>query len=494
MTIALTHAAAAARPRRGLLPLWVGLGVYALALLAGNQLLNDPDTYWQISVGRWILDHHAVPTVDLYSFTMHGQPWISTQWLSQVLLAGSFGAFGWAGPVVLTATAVAATFGLLTRFLHQRLAESPTLIFVMVALALMLDHLLARPHVLAMPVMVAFVGGLVAAMDRRGAPSFALLPLLTLWANLHGGFVLGLALIAPIGIDAIFHAEARLQKALLLRWGLFGLAACAACCLTPYGWESLLAARRILNLGAALALIGEWRAANFGHPGPLELTVLAGFALALWRGVTLPPMRIVLVLGFVFMALGHVRNAEVLALLAPLLLAKPLGERLGRAPAAEPAAPRRLLLAGVVIGLLTSTFVMASLQKYKPHDRSSPAAAVTELKKLDLARVLNDYDFGGYLIWRGVPTFIDGRTELFGEKRMVEHNSASGLSEPDNLFRLLDDHDIEATLLRTQSAATKLLDHLDGWQKVYADDIATIHLRKAGAVHSVEPVVKFDKK
>ena len=52
MTIALTHAAAAARPRRGLLPLWVGLGVYALALLAGNQLLNDPDTYWQISVGR----------------------------------------------------------------------------------------------------------------------------------------------------------------------------------------------------------------------------------------------------------------------------------------------------------------------------------------------------------------------------------------------------------------------------------------------------------
>jgi hypothetical protein len=490
MTIAVNHAVDVARPGRGLLPLWVGLGVYALALLAGNQLLNDPDTYWQISVGQWILDHHAVPTVDLYSFTMRGQPWISTQWLSQALFAAAYGAFGWAGPVVLTAAAVAATFALLTHFLRQRLAESTTLILVMVALALMLDHLLARPHVLAMPVMVALVGGLVVAMDRRGAPSFALLPLIALWANLHGGFVLGLALIAPLGIEAIVHADARDRKALLLRWVLFGLAACAACCLTPYGWESLLAARRILNLGAALALIGEWRPADFGHPGPLELTVLAGFALALWRGVTLPPTRIVLVLGFVFMALSHVRNAEVLALLAPLVLARPLGEKLGRPAATEPAAPRGLLLAGIALCLLAGTFVMASLQKYKPYDRSSPAAAVTELKKLNLARVFNDYDFGGYLIWRGVPTFIDGRTELFGEKRMVAHHNASGLTDPDLLFRLLNDHDIEATLLRTQSPASRLLDHLDGWQKVYSDDIATIHLRKTGAVHSVEPVVK----
>ncbi len=495
MTISVAHAVeAAARPRRGLLPLWAGMSVYALALLVGNQLLNDPDTRWQIAVGQWILDHHAVPTTDLYSFTMHGQPWISTQWLSQVLLAGMFAAFGWAGPVVLTAAAVATTFALLTRFLSRRLSESATLIFVMVSLALMLGHLLARPHVLAMPVMVAWVGGLVAAMDRRGVPSFALLPLIALWANLHGGFVLGLALIAPIGLDAIFHAERRDQKALLLRWVLFGLAACAASCVTPYGWESLLAARRILNLGAALAMIGEWRAADFGHPGAIELTVLMAFALVLWRGVTLPPMRIVLLLGFIFMALSHVRNAEVLALLAPLVLAQPLGERLCRPVGGEPVARRGLLFASLAVCLLAATVVFASKQPYAPSDRSSPAAAVTELKKLNLARVFNDYDFGGYLISRGVPTFIDGRTELFGEKLMVDHNNASGLAEPDTLFRMLDDYDIEATLLRTQGAAARLLDHLDGWQKVYSDDIATIHLRKAGAVHTVEPVVRSDEK
>jgi hypothetical protein len=118
-----------------------------------------------------------------------------------------------------------------------------------------------------------------------------------------------------------------------------------------------------------------------------------------------------------------------------------------------------------------------------------PVAALAELKTLNLTRVLNDYDFGGYLIASGVAPFIDGRTELYGEKFFVDHNAASGLMEPDNLFRLLDEYKIEATFLRTESAATKLLDHMDGWQKVYTDDVATIHLRKAGSPHSAEPVI-----
>ncbi|WP_092151211.1 hypothetical protein [Bradyrhizobium sp. NFR13] len=493
MTMSATHPVVTRKTMHGLLPLWAGIAVYALLLAAGNMLLNDPDTYWQIAIGQSILDHHAVPQTDIYSFTMRGQPWISTQWLAQVLYALAYGVAGWAGPVVLGAGAVAVTIAMLTRFLDKRLPTTATLILVATALALMVGHLVARPHVLAMPVMVAWVAGLVNAMDRRSVPSFWLLPLMALWANLHGGFILGLALIGPIGIDAIWHAPKTMQRALLLRWVLFGIAALAASCVTPYGWDSLLASRRILNLGEALALIGEWRPANFNHAGPLELTVLVAFALALWRGITLPPMRIVLVIGFVFMALSHMRNAEVLALLAPLVLATPLGLQIGgpQRPEADHVSPQRgLLFAGITICLIAGTFVLASMQCYMPREGAAPAKAVTELQKLNLSRVFNDYDFGGYLIARGVPTFIDGRTELFGTKLMVDHNNASGLIEPDNLFRLLKDYDIEATLLRTQSAATKLLDRVDGWEKVYSDDIATIHLRKPGVVHSIAPAVK----
>ena len=122
--------------------------------------------------------------------------------------------------------------------------------------------------------------------------------------------------------------------------------------------------------------------------------------------------------------------------------------------------------------------------RFEPNARQSPVAAVAALKKMNFTRVFNDYDFGGYLIASGVAPFIDGRTEIYGEKFFVDHNAASGLMEPENLFRLLDQYKIEATLMRTQSAATKLLDHMDGWQKVYADDIATIHVRKADAVHT----------
>ena len=241
VTTAASDAVDARSVLRRWLPLWIGAGVYALFVLAGNALLIDPDTLWQVTVGQGIIDQRAVPHTDIYSFTMRGQPWISTQWLAQVMYAVCYNVAGWAGPVVLAATAIAATFALFARALRRHLVDTTTLIFALGALALMLPHLVARPHVLAMPVMVAWVGGLVAAMDRRDAPSFALLPLMVLWANLHGGFVLGLALTAPFALDAVVNAEPEKRTALLLRWILFGVAALAASCVTPYAWNALLA-------------------------------------------------------------------------------------------------------------------------------------------------------------------------------------------------------------------------------------------------------------
>jgi hypothetical protein len=490
MTMSLANSAEAANPLRGLLPLWVGVLVYALFLLAGNRLLIDPDTMWQITVGQWILDHNAVPETDVYSFTMRGQPWISTQWLAQVIYAKAYAVFGWSGPVVLAATAIAATFALLTKFLNRHLSESATLVFVAAALALTVPHLLARPHVLALPLMVAWVGGLIAAADRNSAPSFWLLPLMALWANLHGGFVFGLVLMAPIALDAVVNAEPAFRKSLVLRWALFAAAALVAGCCTPYGWNSLLASQKILELGGALPLIMEWKPADFGSLGALEICLLLGTGLALWRGVKLPPLRIVLLLGLLHMALSQGRAGEMLALLAPLALAAPLAKQIGGAEASNATQPARgVLFASIAIALTAGTVAYTSVHRFEPHTRGSPVAAVAELKKLNLARVFNDYDFGGYLIANGVAPFIDGRTELYGEKFFVDHNAASGLMEPENLFRLLEEYKIEATLMRTQSAATRLLDHIDGWQKIYSDDIATIHVRKSGAAHTAEPAV-----
>jgi hypothetical protein len=333
---------------------------------------------------------------------------------------------------------------------------------------------------------------LIAAADRREAPSFWLLPLIALWANLHGGFVLGLMLLAPIALDAVVSADAASRKSLALRWAIFGLATLVAACCTPYGWDSMLAAKKVLMLGGALPLITEFRPVEFGSLGSFEICLLLGIGFALLRGLRLPPTRILLLLGLLHMALYQSRATEILALLAPLVLAAPLARQFdgaGVSISSAPPPPRGLLFAGVALVLMAGTVAYASVARFEPDARHSPVAAVAALKKLNLARVFNDYDFGGYLVASGVAPFIDGRAELYGEKFFLDHDAATGLSEPETLFRLLDEYRIEATLMRSQSPAAKLLDHIDGWQKVYADDIATIHVRNAGSVHTTEPAV-----
>ena len=277
------------------------------------------------------------------------------------------------------------------------------------------------------------------------------------------------------------------RKSLAWRWLGFACAALAASCITPYGWNALLASGKILSLGQALPLISEWHPASFGSVGAFEMCLLGLLGLALWRGVVLPPLRIALLIGLLHMALSATRNLEVLTLVAPIILAAPLARQIGGPDdAGEPRRSTPLHVAAA-LWICAATLLMASLGHYAPADRNSPVAAVAELKRLGVSRVFNDYDFGGYLIASDVPTFIDGRTELFGEKFMVDHHRASELIEPDKFFTMLNEYRIDATLLRTQSAAAKLLDHLDGWRKVYDDGIAAIHLRIPGAAHLAGP-------
>jgi len=339
-------------------------------MVGGDRLLLDPDTQWQITVGQWILDHRAVPETDVYSFTMRGESWISTQWLAQIAYAEIYGLFGWSGPVVLAAGASAATFALLTRFLCRHLSESATVVFVTVAVALTAPHILARPHVLALPVMVAWVGGLIAAADRRGAPSFRLLPLMVLWANLHGGFVFGLMMIAPIALDAAVNAEAPLRRSLVLAMGgvrrgrtdcgllhALWLELAAGVAEDPRAWQRAAADHRMA-------------AGGFGTLRPFEICLLGGIGLALFRGIKLPPLRIVILLGLLHMALVQGRAAEILALLAPLVLAAPLARQIGGADVAgsHAAMPARgVLFAGVAVALVTGTLAFASVHRFAPN-------------------------------------------------------------------------------------------------------------------------------
>ncbi|WMT78202.1 hypothetical protein [Bradyrhizobium sp. Ash2021] len=139
-------------------------------------------------------------------------------------------------------------------------------------------------------------------------------PSLHHWANLHGSFTLGLALIAPFASEAVWTADPSARRALAIQWLRFGLLALAAACITPYGAESFLATFRILGLGSVLSAIGEWQPQNFAMLGPFEGYLLAGLAYVLYSGLKLPPMRIVVLLAVLHETLAHMRYVDVMAL------------------------------------------------------------------------------------------------------------------------------------------------------------------------------------
>jgi hypothetical protein len=260
-----------------------------------------------------------------------------------------------------------------------------------------------------------------------------------------------------------------------LRWSLFGLAAIAAGCVTPYGPQSILVTRRILDLGPALALIGEWQPQDFAKLSGFEPCLLLGIGFALYRGLRLPPIRLLVLLGLTHMALAHTRNGELLGLLAPLLLAAPLAPQLGRAEPTERA--QALPMLALAAALIAVSVTLPRALHYAPRADIMPVRAVAALKAAGKTHILNSYNFGGYLIFARLAPFIDGRTELYGNDFMLRHDRAVTLEDVGGFLRLLKDYHIDATLLTPNTPANGLLDRLKGWRRIYADDVAVVHMR-----------------
>lgn len=459
------------------LPFLVFVVLYALMVFKGDALLNDADTYWHLVVGGWILAH-GFPHTDPFSFTFAGHPWIAKEWLAQVVYFAAWRLAGWTGVAALAAGAIALALALLARALQR--AVAPLIVVAAVAIAFMLlaPHALARPHALALPVAVAWVAGLVAAADRKRAPSWWLVPLMVLWANLHGGFTFGILLVGAFGLDAIVAARPEERWPTGFLWARFAVVALVAGCVTPYGPGSMLVTVKVLGLGPALSLIGEWKPADFSHLGVLEFALLFGTGLALFSGFRLPAVRVLILLGLTHMALSAERNAELLGLLAPLVVAAPLARQFP----AYAAAPRdshggRSVAALSIAFAAMLTVALGMFAPNRPADAVTPAAAVAALKAAQPGHVMNAYDFGGYLVWQGVPSFIDGRTELYGGPFVADHFKAVTLADLDGLETALDKYDIGATLLPPGVPAVAYLDTLPNWKRLYSDDIAVVHVR-----------------
>ena len=462
-------------PRPALSPalvfaLFAGLAGFALAGFSPG-LLNDGDTYWHIRAGEWMLAHGQVLRADVFSYTAAGTPWHTQEWLAEVVMALAWRIQGWAGIHLLFAAGAGVTAGVVGFFVRRRVELVPALLTVVLGLSCVTGSLLARPHMLALPLLAIWTYGLAGAREKDQPPNWWLVLVMPLWANLHGSFAFGLALAGALALEAVIESADR--KRALLGWSLFLLAATGAAVITPFGLQTLIFPFKLSGM-QGLAHIGEWQPSDFSQLSAFALLLLTALFVLGSGKVRVPFLRLLLLIGLVWLALSHARHQMLLGVTAPILIAPALQKSW---PAKQsPASALFALVAGAL--LLAMSGARLAVPVTRDDGPTTPAAALAHVPRFvrDLP-VLNDYGFGGYLIWNEVKPFIDSRADLYGD--IFLQNYATIISpDKDALAASLAFHHARWTIFPAQSPVVKLLDDTQGWRRFYTDKVAVVHVHE----------------
>lgn len=443
------------------------------------QVLNDGDTFLHIAAGRRMLATHAILFSDPFSYTAAGAAWNAHEWFGEIAMALSYQLGGWSGLVLLFAVAAAVAAGVLAYQLGRWLEPQAQAIATVLALCCMTGSLLARPHLLALPLLAIWTAELVRARADKRAPPFWLLPLLIVWVNVHASFLLGLALAAGLALEALVEDDGARMKT-LRGWVLFGIAAFGACLINPHFLQGVTFPLTLMGT-ASLANVDEWQPTDFSHLQPIALAVAAALYVILTRGVRISAVRTLILLGLLYLTLQHQRHQIVVATIAPLLLAEPLARTLGLNEARKQTAMARVMAATAMIALTSLLALRLALPVLRNDDAVSPVTALSDVpRSLRDEPVLNDYSFGGYLIFAGVKPFIDSRAELYGEAAL-ERYAALIRPDPVALDAAIRRYGIRWSILSPQSPIVAELDHLAGWRRVHSDAFAVVHIRDTSA-------------
>lgn len=447
----------------------LGFAVTAFA----PQVLNDGDTYLHIAAGARMLADHAVLTRDPFSYTFAGAPWDAHEWLAEIAMGAAWRWGGMAAVLALFATAAALAAYVLGRMLGRFLAPGAQAATALVAMACMAGSLLARPHLLALPLLAIWTAELAIARAERRAPRMVFAALMALWVNIHGSFLLGLALAGAMALEALAEAP---RWTTARAWLQFGLAALACTLLNPHFVDGVIFPFALMAT-PALSYIGEWQAAPVTLLQPVVPATAAALYIIVTRRVPISPVRATTLLILAALAFTHARHQMIFAMVAPMLLAEPLSRL---APPNPAPGARQAILAGAA--LLSALFVARLIVPVPERDSAvAPVQALAHVPPaLRSAHVLNDYSFGGYLIFAGVRPFIDSRVELYGQKPL-ETYAALLSGDRAALTRTLARDDVRWTILKPSSPVAGELDTLPGWHRLYADAYAVVHIRDRNA-------------
>ncbi|WP_335904821.1 MULTISPECIES: hypothetical protein [unclassified Bosea (in: a-proteobacteria)] len=462
----------------------------AILLARTPALLQDPDSWWHIRVGLDMLATRTFPTIDSYSHSFAGHPWIAKEWLSQVLLALAYQGAGWNGVALVTATAISLTVFLLAWQLGETLKPSLAMALALCLALLSAFVFTARPHVFTLPIIVIWTACLFRAAGAGRSPNFALLGLIWLWTNLHASFTLGFVIAAFAGLDVLIRYRLT-RPQLLIQWCIFGALCPLVSLINPYGLKAILATFSVVGANEAVPLITEWRPFNASATPLNEVALLLMVLGLLTSGLRIGLAKALFVLFALHLYLAHERFVYVFFLLVPLVLAVQVAEQFPAVSVRtwmmeQRDGLERLLLGRYQVGLgviaapfIVAAGILAGGPVIEPSQKTSAKDALAFATQHGLSGpVLNSYDFGGTLIFHGVKTFIDGRTDQLFLNGFTQADDAMGRSTGKPLLETqLRKYGIDWALLSAGDGRIPFFDELPGWTRAYSDRYAMIYTR-----------------
>jgi hypothetical protein len=470
---------------------------YSKLMISSPALLQDPDTFWHIVTGQWILEHARVPTVDFYSYTETGKPWISTEWLAEIVFAAAFKLGGWRAVAILTGVSCAATVGIVSFYLLQHLRFSIAIVLTALTDAAINGHFIARPVVFSYVLLAVWMIKLLDAYDdeKFDLPSpFVLAPLMVLWANIHGSFTFGLALLCIFAGFCLYHSIVKRNYAKCRRLATVALVVSLSALITPYGIAPVFMTTKLMGM-TTIHQIVEWLPPDF-QKLPLLLAYLIALLLAITGlGIKLQGPRLVAFALIAFVGFRYVRGLFMFFTLVPIILARPAAacahylapqpSRMKTSEGDKVLDPVLNFLQNRSMAILASCGVVAIAitascwwrQDIVPTKSIMPKAAIDAVRAANInGNVFNSYNFGGYLIWSGIPTFVDGRAELFGDAFLSKFFAATDF-DLDSGFAMLEEYKVKWAILVPALRLAKALARSPDWDEIYSDKYSAVFVR-----------------
>jgi hypothetical protein len=469
----------------------------------GPRILNfDGDLPRHILTGNLILQTHRVSTTDVFSFRTTGYPSFPHEWLSQVIFATAYDWLGLDGIVLLTAVIIMLTWALVYQ---QAMRKSKSFFVALLIIALGVGasqiHVLPRPHIFTYLLTAIWIA-LLESMEENKTHSWWLLPfVMLLWVNLHGMFVLGIAILGIYFIgdfldqSSISWFRTGMAKSLLFA----GVLSIMATFFSPSGpkiWET------IASLGSNAYItskIPEYQSPNFHLPETWPFIIILFLTMIglARRAESLSWKQILLVSSFTGLALYTGRMIPLFAIVVTPITAKVVADWLR-----EDYGQSRFFTMEKNIYRINSTsngliwifaiviFAAVFLRSGRTFDpqrqgnvfdeRFFPVEAVSWLEThSQKGHMFNEFDWGGYLLlklWPNQQIFMDGHTHIYGEALTREYEQV--ITQENSWEKILNKYEVNWAIIRVNTSLAKTLSSSASWTIVYEDKTAIIFVRK----------------